>query len=185
MTQLSEKELKKRMESALEALTREFAGLRSGRANPALLEPVQVEAYGGHMPLKEVAGISAPEPRMLSVSVWDQGLVKSVERGISEANLGLNPSSDGNIVRVYLPELSEESRRDLVKVAHKYAEQARIAVRNVRRDGIDGLRKAQKAKEIGEDVLRRGETDIQKLTDDYTGKVNSMLKAKETEIMQI
>ena len=177
--------LKKRMDGAIEALNKEFSGLRSGRATPALLEPVQVEAYGGHMPLKEVSSVSVPEPRMLAVTVWDQGLVKAVEKAISDANLGLNPMSEGNIVRVRLPELTEERRKELTKVAGKYAEQARISIRNARRDGIDTLRKLEKDGEIAEDARHRGEGEIQKLTDSYIGKIDKSLQEKDQEIMQV
>lgn len=185
MSAINEKDLRQRMGGAVDSLHKEFAGLRSGRASPALLEPVQVEAYGGHMALRELAGISVPEPRMLAVTVWDQSLLKAVERAISDANLGLNPSSEGNVVRVRLPELSEERRRDLVKVAHKYAEQGRIAVRNIRRDAIEALRKAEKAKEIAEDQLHKGQDQIQKLTDEYIGKIDTALSQKELEVMQV
>ncbi|MFK7866133.1 MAG: ribosome recycling factor [Alphaproteobacteria bacterium] len=180
-----DKDLKKRMDGATEALQKEFSGLRTGRASPALLESVQVEAYGGHMPLKELAGVNVPEPRMLSVNVWDQGLVKAVEKAISDANLGLNPMSEGNVIRVTLPELTEDRRRELTKVAGKYAEAARIAVRNVRRDGIDGLRKAEKSGDIAQDQLHRGQDEIQKMTDAAIANIDKMLADKDQDIMQV
>ena len=180
-----EKELNKRMDGALDMLHKEFIGLRTGRANPALLENIQVEAYGGHMHLKELAGVSVPEPRILAVTIWDESIVKAVEKAISDANMGLNPNVSGNVIRVTLPELTEERRKELTKVAGKYAEQARIAVRNVRRDGIEHLRKQEKANEIGQDELHKGQDAIQKLTDSHIAKIDAALAEKEKDIMQV
>lgn len=178
-------ELKKRMDGALEALKREFAGLRTGRAHTSLLDPVTVEAYGAQMPLNQVGTVSVPEPRMLTVQVWDKGMVSKVEKAIREAGLGLNPSNDGNLVRVPIPPLSEERRQELVKVAGRYAEQARVAVRNVRRDGMEALKQQQKDGAISEDEQRRKADEIQKATDSHIKLIDEALAAKETEIMQV
>ena len=178
-------DLDRRMDGAVEALRRELVGLRAGRASASLLEPVVVEAYGADMPLNQVGTISVPESRMLSVQVWDKGLVKAVEKAIRNASLGLNPAADGTLVRVPIPELSEERRSELVKVAHKYAEEARIAVRNVRRNGMDELKRMEKDGDISQDEQRvRGE-DIQKLTDAHIKMVDELLESKEQEIMQV
>lgn len=179
------KEVKKRMEGALEALKREFGGLRAGRAAPSLLEPIMVEAYGSQMPMNQVGNISAPEPRMLTVNVWDKSLVSAVEKAIRESDLGLNPQTEGQLIRVPLPDLTEERRHEMVKVAHKYAEQARIAVRNVRRDGMDMLKKLEKDGELSQDEQRAWSDDIQKMTDDFINKVDQALSAKEDEITQV
>ncbi len=178
-------ELKKRMDGALEALKREFAGLRTGRAHTSLLDPVSVEAYGAQMPLNQVGTVSVPEPRMLTVQVWDKGMVSKVEKAVREAGLGLNPSNDGNLVRVPIPPLSEERRQELGKVAGRYAEQARVAVRNVRRDGMEALKQQQKDGEISEDEQRRKADEIQKATDSHIKLIDEALAAKETEIMQV
>lgn len=180
-----EKDIKRRMEGALEALKREFAGLRTGRASTALLEHIQVDAYGSSMPLNQVASVNVPEPRLLSVQVWDNGNVKATEKAIQDAELGLNPQTEGNIIRVPIPELSEERREEMTKVAAKYAEQARIAVRNVRRDGMDTLKRMEKDGEISQDEQRvRGE-DIQAMTDAHIKTVDELLETKEQEIMQV
>jgi ribosome recycling factor len=173
------------MEGALSALKQEFAGLRTGRASTELLAPVKVEAYGQEMPLNQVATISAPEARLLSVQVWDKSMVATVEKAIRDAGLGLNPAAEGQTVRIPMPELNEERRQELIKVARQYAENARIAIRNVRRDGMDQAKKQQKDGEISEDDLRREEGEIQKLTDEYVGKVDETLKAKEADISQV
>jgi ribosome recycling factor len=176
-------ELKRRMEGALAALTKEFGGLRTGRANASILEPVQVEAYGGMVPLNQVGNVSVPEPRLLLVKVYDKSLVKAVEKGISNASLGLNASADGDVVRVPIPDLSQERRTELTKVAKKYAEDGKVAVRNIRRDGMDSLKKMEKDGEISkDDHTRRGE-QIQKLTDEFVKKIDDMLAIKEKEIM--
>ncbi|WP_026986233.1 ribosome recycling factor [Fodinicurvata fenggangensis] len=179
------KELRRRMDGALEALKREFGGLRTGRASISLLDPVMVEAYGTQMPLTQVGTVNVPEPRMLTVQVWDRKMIGSVEKAIRDAGLGLNPASDGSVVRVPIPPLSEERRGELVKVAAKYAEQARIAVRNIRRDGMEALKKLEKEGEISEDEQRRRSDEIQKLTDEHVKSIDDALAAKETEIMQV
>lgn len=179
------KDLKRRMEGALENLATEFQGLRTGRASTDLLTPIHVDAYGASMPLNQVASISAPEARMLSVTVWDNSMVKAVEKAIRESELGLNPMTEGNVMRIPLPELNEERRTELTRVAGKYAEQARIAVRNIRRDGMDTLKRQEKDGEIGQDELHRGQDDIQKLTDEYVAKVDAALADKEKDIMQV
>jgi len=178
-------EVKRRMDGAIEALRREFAGLRTGRASAGLLEPVTVTAYGQEMPLTQVATINVPEPRMIAVQVWDKGNVKAVEKGIREASLGLNPQVDGQLVRVPIPELSQERRVELTKVAHKYAEQARIAVRNVRRDGMDSLKRQERDGDISQDIQRGRSDEIQKLTDAHIARIDELLAAKEKEIMQV
>ena len=174
-----------RMDKAVGALKEEFSGLRTGRANAGLLEPVQVEAYGSMSPLHSVAAISVPEPRMISVSVWDKGMVVSVEKAIRAAGLGLNPIVDGQTLRIPIPPLTEERRRDLVKLAGKYAEQQKIAVRNVRRDANDDLKKAEKASEISQDEQKKMEAEVQKDTDAAIKRIDETLKAKEVEIMQV
>ncbi|WP_374373113.1 ribosome recycling factor [Dongia sp.] len=175
----------RRMDGALEALRKEFGGLRTGRASASLLEPVQVTAYGNPMPLNQVGTVSVPEPRMITVQVWDKGLVSAVEKAIRDAGLGLNPASDGSTVRVPLPELSQDRRQELTKVAHKYAEQGRVAVRNVRRDGMDFLKKLEKDHDISEDEHKKLADQMQKLTDEHVKKVDEALAAKEKEILQV
>jgi ribosome recycling factor len=179
------KDLRRRMDGALEALKKEFAGLRTGRASTNLLDPVMVEAYGSSMPLAQCGTVSAPEPRMLIVQVWDRALIKPVEKAIRDAGLGLNPQSDGQTVRVPIPDLNEERRRELVKVAAKYSEQARVAVRNVRRDGIDQLKKLEKDGTITQDDHRRLQTEIQSLTDDFIRKIDDAMTQKDKEILQV
>ena len=185
MTQFDKEDFKNRMQKALDALHKDFSGLRTGRASAALLESVVVEAYGSMMPLTQVATVNVPEPRTLSVQVWDKTMVKPVEKGIRDAGLGLNPSVDGQTIRVPLPDLSEERRKELVKIASKYAEQGKIAVRNVRRDGMDLLKKMEKDKDISEDEHKRFSTDIQILTDDFIKKIDGDLAHKEKDIMQV
>ena len=179
------KDLSRRMEGAVEVLHKEFTGLRTGRASVSLLEPVMVEAYGVPTPLNQVASVSVPEPRMLSVQVWDKTMVKSVEKAIRDSGLGLNPAADGTLVRVPIPPLNEERRAELSKVAGKYAEQAKISVRNVRRDGMDQLKKWEKDSEISKDELHSEEKEIQKLTDKVIGEIDEALSHKEQEIMQV
>ena len=174
-----------RMDKAVNALREEFSGLRTGRANAGLLEPVQVEAYGSMSPLHAVAAISVPEPRMISVNVWDKSMVGPVEKAIRAAGLGLNPIVDGQTLRIPVPPLTEERRKDLAKLAGKYAEQQKIAVRNVRRDANDDLKKAEKASEISQDEQKRMETEVQKDTDAAIKRIDETLKAKEVEIMQV
>ncbi|MFO0294884.1 MAG: ribosome recycling factor [Rhodospirillales bacterium] len=178
-------EIKRRMSGALDLLKKEFSGLRTGRASANMLEPIQVDAYGSHMPLAQCGTVSVPEPRMLSVQVWDRGLVKSVEKAIREANLGLNPMVDGQLIRVPIPPLTEERRTELAKVAHKYAEQARVAVRNVRRDGMEALKALEKAGKINEDEQRKRSTEVQKATDDHIKKIDDMLAAKEKDVAHV
>lgn len=178
-------DLLRRMDGAIEALRKEFTGLRTGRASTALLDNLTVDAYGAKMPMNQVGSISVPEPRMLTVQVWDNSLVKEAEKAIREADLGLNPQTEGNLIRVPLPELSEERRVELTKVAAKFGEQARVAVRNVRRDGMDTLKKNEKDKEISKDEHRDRGEDIQKLTDEHIGIIDKMLSDKEQEILQV
>ena len=178
-------DLQRRMEGALNTLKSDFGGLRTGRASTTLLEPIMVEAYGQQMPMSQVGTISAPEPRLLSVQVWDKGQVSFVEKAIREAGLGLNPMVDGQMVRVPLPELNEERREELVKIAGKYSEQCRVAVRNVRRDGMDQLKKGEKDGEISQDEQKSLSEDVQKLTDDYVEKIDQALSQKEAEIRQV
>ena len=177
--------LRRRMDGALEDLYKEFTGLRTGRASISLLEPIIVEAYGAEMPMPQVGTVSAPEPRMLSVQVWDKGLVASVEKAIRNAKLGLNPVVDGQLVRVPIPELTEDRRRDMVKIAHKFSEEHRVAVRNVRRDGMDKLKADEKGGDISEDKHRELADVVQKLTDEKVGAIDEALAVKEQEIMQV
>jgi ribosome recycling factor len=174
-----------KMQVSIDHVKKEFSGLRTGRASIALLEPVMVEAYGSHMPLNQVASVSVPEPRLLSVSVWDKGMAKAVEKAIREANLGLNPMSDGTLIRVPIPPLTAERRAELTKVGHKYAEHARVAIRNLRRDANEALKKMEKDHQISEDDLRKFSEEIQKMTDQHIAKVDEALKAKEQEITQV
>ena len=178
-------ELKRRMDGALEALRREFGGLRTGRASAHLLDTVMVKAYGGDMPLNQVGTVSVPEPRMITVQVWDRGVVKAVDRAIREAGLGLNPQTEGQVMRVPIPELNEERRRELTRVAAKYAEDARIAVRHVRRDGIEALRRLEKDGEISQDEHRKVEKEVQLLTDDHIKRIDETLAQKDKEILQV
>lgn len=178
-------DVKRRMQGALDVLMGEFGGLRTGRASTALLEPVMVDAYGSSMPINQVATVNVSDSRMISVQVWDQGLVSSVEKAIRDSGLGLNPSADGNSVRVPIPQLSEERRVELTKVAHKYCEQARVAVRNIRRDGMDKLKRQEKDGEISQDEQRAWGDDLQKLTDGFIKDIDKALASKETEIMQV
>jgi ribosome recycling factor len=178
-------ELKRRMHGAVNLLKTELAGLRTGRASPSLLEPVQVEAYGTHMPLNQVATVSVPEPRLLSVQVWDRSLVHAVEKAIINSNLGLSPATEGQVLRLRIPELNEERRKELVKVAHKYAEAARVAVRHVRRDGLDMLKKNEKDGDISEDDEKRMSQDVQKATDQTIAEIDQMLAGKEKEILTV
>ncbi|MEA2782253.1 MAG: ribosome recycling factor [Rhodospirillaceae bacterium] len=178
-------ELRRRMDGALDALRREFGGLRTGRASVHLLDPVMVKAYGSDMPLNQVGTVNVPEPRMLTVQVWDRGLVSAVEKAIRDANLGVNPQADGQLVRVPIPELSSERRQELSKLAHKYAEQGRVAVRNVRRDGMETLKKLEKDGKISEDDHRRRSEEVQKLTDDHIKKIDEAMAQKEKEILQV
>lgn len=179
------RDITRRMDGAIEALHKEFAGLRTGRASAGLLEPIQVEAYGSNMPLNQVGSISVPEPRMVTVQVWDRGMVGAVERAIRESGLGLNPASDGQLVRVPIPALSEERRVELTKIAGKYGEQARVAVRNVRRDGMEMLKKMEKDHEISKDEHHHWSEQMQQLTDKHIKKIDEALAQKEEEILQV
>jgi ribosome recycling factor len=176
-------ELRRRMEGALKTLHSEFGGLRTGRANASLLDNIQVDAYGVMMPLNQVATVSIPEPRLISVQVWDKGVVKSVEKAINAAGLGVNASADGQLVRVPIPDLSQERRVELSKIAGKYAEATKVAVRNVRRDGMEGLKALEKKGDISQDEQKRREGDIQKLTDEFIKKVDDALASKEKDIL--
>jgi ribosome recycling factor len=178
-------DLGKRMDGSLEVLRKELQGLRTGRASASLLEPVMVQAYGSEMPITQVGTINVPEPRMLTVQVWDRGLVKAVEKAIRNSNLGLNPAVDGQLLRVPLPELTQERRAELVKVAHKYAEQARVAVRNVRRDGMDQLKRLEKDGDISQDEQKHWTDEVQKMTDKHIDAVNQLLAQKEQDILQV
>jgi len=179
------KDMRRRMDGAIDALKKELAGLRTGRASPSLLENVVVNAYGGTMPLNQVGSVSAPEPRMLVVQVWDRALAKAVDAAIREAGLGLNPQSEGQVIRVPIPPLSEERRKELIKVGHKYAEQARVSVRNVRRDGLEALKKREKDREITQDQHRKLDKDVQHITDETIKKIDETLASKEKEIMHV
>ena len=179
------KTYKDRMDKAVGALKEEFQGLRTGRANAGLLEPVMVEAYGSTTPLTSVAAISVPEPRMITVSVWDKGVVIAVDKAIRNAGLGLNPIVDGQTLRVPIPPLTEERRKDLAKLAGKYAEQQKVAVRNVRRDALEDLKKAEKAGDMSQDEQKRADKDVQGFTDEAVKRIDETLKAKEAEIMQV
>ncbi|MFT7570979.1 MAG: ribosome recycling factor [Paracoccaceae bacterium] len=178
-------DIERRMNGAFEVLRDEFSGLRTGRASPALLEPITVDAYGSPMPMNQVGTISAPDGRMLSVQVWDNSLISSVEKAIRDSNLGLNPQTEGNVVRVPVPQLSEDRRIEMTKIAGKYAEQARIAVRNVRRDGIDMLKKMEKDGDISQDEQRAWTDEIQKLTDSTIKTIDASVTSKEAEILQV
>jgi len=178
-------DLERRMKGAIDALKREFAGLRTGRASTSLLEPLTVEAYGSEMPINQVATLGAPEPRMLTVQVWDRGNVKAVEKAIRESALGLNPASDGQLIRVPIPELSEERRTELARVAQRYAEQARVAVRNVRRDGMDKLKRMERAGELSQDDQHLWSEEVQELTDRFVKEIDDAVATKESEIMQV
>ena len=184
MAQYSKADLERRMHGAVEALKGDLSGLRTGRANTALLEPVNVEVYGSMMPINQVATISAPEPRMLTVQVWDKSNVGPVDKAIRSAGLGLNPIVDGQNLRLPIPDLTEERRKELSKLAHQYAEKAKVAVRNVRRDGMDALKTDEKKKEIAEDEHKRLDAEVQKLTDDTIKEIDQVVAAKEKEILQ-
>ncbi len=178
-------DLTKRMDGALNALHHDFGSLRTGRASPNALDAVMVDAYGSMLPLNQVGNVTAPEARLICVSVWDKSMVKAVEKAIRESDMGLNPAVDGQTIRVPIPAPSEERRKEMVKVAHKYAENAKVAVRNIRRDGMDELKKQEKEKKISEDMMH-GESDkIQKLTDDYVKKIDELVVVKEKDILSV
>ena len=179
------KDLQRRMDGAISAFKHDLASLRTGRASSNLLDPVQVQAYGSPMPISQVATVSVPEPRMLSVSIWDKQLVGAVDRAIRESNLGFNPIVDGTTLRIPLPELNEQRRKELVKIAHQYAEQAKVAVRHVRRDGIDHAKKAEKDGDISQDDSRVQNERVQKVTDETISAIDALLAEKEAEILQV
>jgi ribosome recycling factor len=183
MAKYDKSDLERRMKGAVEALKGDLSGLRTGRANTALLDPITVEVYGAHMPLSQVASVSAPEPRLLSVQVWDRVNVGPVEKAIRSAGLGLNPINDGQTIRLPIPDLTDDRRKELAKLASKYAEAARIAIRNVRRDGMEALKADENKKEISEDERKRHEGDVQKLTDEQIKAVDEVFGAKEKEIL--
>ena len=179
------KQLEVTMKASLDALKRELSGLRTGRASTHLLDPLQVTVYGSKMPLSQVGTVSVPEPRTISIQVWDRANVSAVEKSIRESNLGLNPVIDGQLIRLPIPTLTAERRQELVKVAHKYAEQSRVSVRNVRRDGMDKLKKLEKDGEISKDEHRDRGDEIQKMTDKHVAEIDDLLASKEKEIMQV
>lgn len=183
--QIDLKDIKRRMDGAISVLKTELSGLRTGRASANLLDPITVSAYGTHMPISQLATVSVPESRMLSVQVWDQQLTGAVDRAIRDANLGLNPITEGNTLRIPIPELNAERRQEMVKVGHKYAEQARVAVRHVRRDGMESVKKIEKDGGISQDDSRSRAEDIQKLTDDAIKEIDELLAVKEREITQV
>lgn len=178
-------DVKRRMRAAVDVFKKELGGLRTGRASAALLEPITVEAYGTRMPLSQCATVSVPEPRLLTVQVWDKGVVSAVEKAIREGGLGLNPQVDGQLVRVPVPQLNEERRKELIKVAHKYAEQGRVSVRNVRRDGMDHLKASEKKGDITQDDHKRQSEELQKVTDGFVKEIDQLLAKKEQEIVQV
>ena len=178
-------ELKRRMQGAVAALKHELGGLRTGRASASMVEPVQVEAYGSHMPLNQVATVSVPEPRLLSVQVWDKSMVKAVEKAIVDSNLGLSPATEGQVIRLRIPELNQDRRKELVKVAHKYTEAARVAVRHVRRDGLDALKKLEKDHQLSQDDEKRLSNEVQKATDGTITEIDQLLANKEKEILTV
>jgi len=177
-------DLQRRMHGAAEVLKHDLGGLRTGRASISLLDPVVVEVYGAHMPINQVATVSAPEPRMLTVQVWDRSNTNAVDKAIRSAGLGLNPISEGQLIRLPIPDLTEDRRKELAKLAHQYAEKARIAARNVRRDGMDALKQDEKKGEISQDEHKRLETEVQKMTDESIGEIDAAMAAKEKEILQ-
>ena len=178
-------DLKNRMQKSIASLRDELAGLRTGRASASLLEPVTVEAYGSRMPLNQVATVTVPEPRMLSVQVWDRSMANAVEKAIRDSGLGLNPMGEGQVIRVPLPELNEQRRKELVKVAHNYAEQARVAGRHIRRDGMDALKKAEKDGDLSQDDAKKQSELVQKATDEAVAEIDKVVAGKEQEIMQV
>ena len=179
------KDLRRRMDGAIEVLRKEFGGLRTGRASASLLEPIMVNAYGNTVPLNQVASINVPEPRLITVQVWDRGVVKAVDKAIRESALDLNPQTEGQVIRVPIPDLNEERRRNLTRVAGKYAEDAKVSVRNVRRDGIEVLRRREKEADISQDQQRKLQQEVQHLTDDYIRRIDEALAQKDKEILQV
>ena len=182
---LNLEDLKRRMEGAISAFSHDLAGLRTGRASVNMIDQITVDAYGSKMPIEQVGTISVPEPRTISIQVWDKGLVVSVEKSIQESGLGLNPQTDGQLVRIPVPELNEERRQELIKIAGKYAEQSRISIRNIRRDGMDSIKSMEKNSEIGKDESVSLSSNVQDLTDEHTKKIDETLLNKEQEIKQV
>jgi ribosome recycling factor len=178
-------DVKRRMQGAINAFKNDLASLRTGRASPNLLDPIQVDAYGSLMPISQFATVNVPEPRLLSVQVWDRGMVSAVEKAIRESDLGLNPQTEGQVIRLRIPEMNEQRRKEMVKVAHKYSEEARVAVRHVRRDGLDLLKKLEKDSAISEDDGKRHADQVQKATDQFVAEIDSLLATKEKEIMHV
>jgi ribosome recycling factor len=178
-------EVRQQMENAIEALRREFTGVRTGKASPALLDTIRVEAYGSKMPLNQVGTVSAPEPRMLIVQPWDKGLIGEVEKAIRSADFGLNPANDGTIIRIPIPPLNEERRREMVRLLHKLGEEGRIAVRHARQEANKQIKQREHDHEIGEDEARRQMDEIQQLTDEHIARIDQLLKAKEEEVMEV
>ena len=178
-------DVKRRMQGAINAFKNDLGSLRTGRASPNLLDPIQVDAYGSAMPITQVATVNVPEPRLLSVQVWDRSMVSAVEKAIRESDLGLNPQTEGQVIRLRIPEMNEQRRKEMVKVAHKYAEEARVAVRHVRRDGLDLLKRLEKDSAISEDDGKRDADQVQKATDQFVAEIDSLLVAKEKEIMHV
>lgn len=178
-------DLKRRMQGAIASFRHDLGSLRTGRASPGLVDPINVDAYGQSLPMNQVATVSVPEPRLLSVQVWDKGMVQAVEKAIRESDLGLNPQTEGQVIRLRIPEMNEQRRKEMVKVAHKYAEEARVAVRHVRRDGLDILKKLLKDGHVSEDDEKRQSAEVQKVTDASVAEVEEVLSTKEKEIMQV
>jgi ribosome recycling factor len=178
-------DVKRRMQGAINAFKHDLGSLRTGRASPNLLDPIQVDAYGSLMPITQVATVSVPEPRLLSVQVWDRSMVSAVEKAIRESDLGLNPQTEGQVIRLRIPEMNEQRRKEMVKVSHKYAEEARVAIRHVRRDGMDFLKKLEKDHAISEDDSKRHGDQVQKATDQFVAEVETLVAAKDKEIMQV
>jgi ribosome recycling factor len=178
-------DVKRRMQGAIQSLRSDLGSLRTGRASPSLLDPIQIDAYGALMPLTQVATVTAPEARMLSVQVWDRSMVTPVEKAIRDSSLGLNPQSEGQVIRLRLPDLTEQRRKELVKVAHKYAEDAKVATRHVRRDGLDEIKKIEKAKGMSEDEATRMSEQVQKITDQTIAEIDTTVAQKEKEILQV
>ncbi len=176
---------RQRMDGAIEALRREFAGVRTGKASPALLDSIRVEAYGSMVPLNQVGTVSAPEPRLLTIQPWDRSVIKDVERALRESDLGLNPSNDGNLIRIPIPALTEERRREYARMLHRFAEEARVAVRHVRKEANDEVKHRQKDESLSEDDVRREQAEVQKLTDSYIQRIDELLKHKEAEVMEV
>lgn len=176
---------RERMEKALDAMRREFSGVRTGKASPALLDTVRVNAYGSSVPINQVGAVAAPEPRLLTIQPWDKSLIREIEKGIRESDLGLNPSNDGNLIRIPIPALTEERRKEYVRMLHKLAEEGRVAVRQARQHGNDEIKKRQKDGELTEDESRREQDRVQKLTDEYIHKIEDLLKKKEAEVMEV